>query len=118
FDHTGPEEIEGQGEFPPVDAVWNTCTKYRINLKYQERDDGHRGRPFRYPQRHQMDRHRWLGLGGPRRVRRLQSRLERDQAAPGKRTQSKARALGQSLAQLPGRGEIAPARDYAGGSGA
>jgi predicted dehydrogenase len=32
--HGGPLEIEGQGEFPPRDAVWNTCTKYRINLKY------------------------------------------------------------------------------------
>jgi predicted dehydrogenase len=34
FDNTGPSEIEGQGEFPPKDAVWNTCTKYRITLKY------------------------------------------------------------------------------------
>ncbi|MCF7669517.1 MAG: Gfo/Idh/MocA family oxidoreductase [Verrucomicrobia bacterium] len=34
FDDTGPYEIEGTGEFPPKDAVWNTCTKYRINLKY------------------------------------------------------------------------------------
>ncbi|HEY5910071.1 MAG TPA: Gfo/Idh/MocA family oxidoreductase [Verrucomicrobiae bacterium] len=31
---SGPTEIEGTGEFPPKDAVWNTCTKYRINLKY------------------------------------------------------------------------------------
>jgi len=34
FDNAGPLEIEGQGEFPPADAVWNTCTKYRIALKY------------------------------------------------------------------------------------
>jgi len=34
FDNAGPSEIEGQGEFPAKDAVWNTCTKYRINLKY------------------------------------------------------------------------------------
>lgn len=34
FDRSGPSEIEGHGEFPPVDAVWNTCTKYRIELKY------------------------------------------------------------------------------------
>jgi predicted dehydrogenase len=34
FDNTGPSEVEGQGEFPPEDAVWNTCTKYRITLKY------------------------------------------------------------------------------------
>jgi predicted dehydrogenase len=34
FDNAGPSEVEGQGEFPSRDAVWNTCTKYRINLKY------------------------------------------------------------------------------------
>ncbi len=33
-DRSGPLEIEGQGEFPPADAVWNTCTKYRITAKY------------------------------------------------------------------------------------
>jgi Oxidoreductase family, C-terminal alpha/beta domain len=31
----GPLEIESSvGEFPPANAVWNTCTKYRITLKY------------------------------------------------------------------------------------
>lgn len=34
FDNSGPSEIEGHGDFPPPDAVWNTCTKYRIELKY------------------------------------------------------------------------------------
>ncbi len=34
FDHDGPSEIEGHGEFPERDALWNTCTKYRIELKY------------------------------------------------------------------------------------
>ncbi len=33
-DNSGPVEVEGKGEFPPHDAVWNTATKYRINLKY------------------------------------------------------------------------------------
>jgi predicted dehydrogenase len=33
-DNSGPSEIEGQGEFPAPDALWNTCTKYRIELKY------------------------------------------------------------------------------------
>jgi hypothetical protein len=28
--------VEGHGDFPPRDAVWNTCTKYRIELKYPE----------------------------------------------------------------------------------
>ena len=34
FDNAGPSEIEGQGEFPPEDAIWNTCTKYRVTMKY------------------------------------------------------------------------------------
>lgn len=34
MDNDGPSEIEGQGEFPPADAIWNTCGKYRIQLKY------------------------------------------------------------------------------------
>ncbi|MGC3956566.1 MAG: Gfo/Idh/MocA family oxidoreductase [Verrucomicrobiota bacterium] len=33
-DASGPLEIEGQGEFPAKDAVWNTCTKYRLTAKY------------------------------------------------------------------------------------
>jgi len=36
FDNAGPSEIEGHGEFPPEDAVWNTCTKYRITLRYPD----------------------------------------------------------------------------------
>jgi len=36
FDTNGPYEVEGHGEFPPKDAVWNTCTKYRIELKYPD----------------------------------------------------------------------------------
>jgi predicted dehydrogenase len=30
----GPSEIEAVGEFPPKDAIWNTCTKYRVTCKY------------------------------------------------------------------------------------
>lgn len=33
-DNSGPLEIKAHGEFPPTDAVWNTCTKYRIELIY------------------------------------------------------------------------------------
>jgi predicted dehydrogenase len=36
FDHDGPLEIEGRGEFPAPDALWNTCTKYRIEAKYPQ----------------------------------------------------------------------------------
>ncbi len=34
FDRSGPSEIEAQGEVPDAAAVWNTATKYRIELKY------------------------------------------------------------------------------------
>ena len=34
FDNSGPSEIEGHGEFPPANALWNTSPKYRIELKY------------------------------------------------------------------------------------
>lgn len=34
FDLSGPSEVEGHGEFPPKDAAWNTCTKYRIEMLY------------------------------------------------------------------------------------
>jgi len=36
FDNSGPSEVEAHGEFPPSDAVWNTATKYRIELKYPQ----------------------------------------------------------------------------------
>jgi predicted dehydrogenase len=35
-DRSGPSEIEGHGDFPPKDDVFNTCTKYRIELKYPQ----------------------------------------------------------------------------------
>jgi predicted dehydrogenase len=34
FDNAGPLEVEGQGEFPAENAIWNTCTKYRITAQY------------------------------------------------------------------------------------
>jgi len=33
-DLDGPSEVEGHGEFPDPNALWNTCTKYRIVAKY------------------------------------------------------------------------------------
>ncbi len=36
WDDTGPVEVEGQGEFPSRDAIWNTCTKYRVTLTYPD----------------------------------------------------------------------------------
>ena len=39
FDLNGPYEVEGHGTFPPRDAVWNTATEYRVEMKYP--DDVH-----------------------------------------------------------------------------
>ena len=36
FDRSGPSVVEGHGDFPPADAIWNTSTKYRIELQYPE----------------------------------------------------------------------------------
>lgn len=33
-DSSGPIEVEGKGEFPPKTAIWNTATKYWIDLTY------------------------------------------------------------------------------------
>jgi predicted dehydrogenase len=35
-DRSGPSEIEGHGDFPPTEDVFNTCTRYRIELKYPQ----------------------------------------------------------------------------------
>jgi len=36
FDRTGPLEVEGSGELPPSNAVWNSAPKYRFELKYPQ----------------------------------------------------------------------------------
>ena len=41
FDLSGPSEIEGHGEFPAANALWNTCTKYRIECKYKKEVTGY-----------------------------------------------------------------------------
>ena len=41
FDTCGPSEIEGHGEFPPANAVWNTATKYHIECKYRKEVTGY-----------------------------------------------------------------------------
>ncbi|HUV70394.1 MAG TPA: Gfo/Idh/MocA family oxidoreductase [Terracidiphilus sp.] len=43
FDGTGPSEVEGHGEFPAADAMWNTATVYRIECKYRKEVTGYEG---------------------------------------------------------------------------
>jgi predicted dehydrogenase len=41
FDRTGPSVVEGQGEFPPANAIWNTTGKYIIQAKYEKSVTGY-----------------------------------------------------------------------------
>lgn len=41
FDLTGPSEIEGHGDFPASNALWNTSTKYRIECRYNKEVTGY-----------------------------------------------------------------------------
>jgi predicted dehydrogenase len=34
FDNSGPSEVEGSGDLPPANAVWNSAPKYRFELRY------------------------------------------------------------------------------------
>jgi predicted dehydrogenase len=36
FDLSGPSEVEGFGEFPAANAVWNTATKYIVECTYRK----------------------------------------------------------------------------------
>ncbi len=33
-ERTGPIEVEGEGDFPPRDAVWNTATTFKLHYRY------------------------------------------------------------------------------------
>ena len=59
FDNSGPSEVEGSGDQPPANAVWNTAPKYRFELHHYD----NRWRPPRYQERREMDRHRRVGVG-------------------------------------------------------
>ena len=41
FDQTGPSEVEGHGEFPAKEAIWNTATKYSIECTYRKEVTGY-----------------------------------------------------------------------------
>jgi predicted dehydrogenase len=34
WDNTGPWELEGEGDYPPRDALWNSATRYKVTAKY------------------------------------------------------------------------------------
>jgi predicted dehydrogenase len=36
FDLSGPYEVEGHGQLPPPDAIWNTATEFRVEMKYPD----------------------------------------------------------------------------------
>jgi predicted dehydrogenase len=41
FDLSGPSEIEGHGEFPAPNALWNTATKYHVECLYKKEMTGY-----------------------------------------------------------------------------
>jgi len=41
FDLTGPSQVEGHGDFPAANAIWNTSTTYRIECKYRKEVTGY-----------------------------------------------------------------------------
>ncbi|MFP5207958.1 MAG: Gfo/Idh/MocA family protein [Acidobacteriota bacterium] len=41
FDRTGPSEVEGRGELPPADALWNTASIYHIECAYRKEVTGY-----------------------------------------------------------------------------
>jgi predicted dehydrogenase len=41
FDSTGPSEVEGRGDFPAPNALWNTATKYHIECLYRSEVTGY-----------------------------------------------------------------------------
>ncbi len=34
YDETGPYEVEGKGEYPPKEELWNSARKYKVTAKY------------------------------------------------------------------------------------
>ncbi|HZP05296.1 MAG TPA: Gfo/Idh/MocA family oxidoreductase [Terracidiphilus sp.] len=41
FDLSGPSEVEGHGDFPAPDALWNTATKYHVEYLYRKEVTGY-----------------------------------------------------------------------------
>jgi predicted dehydrogenase len=41
FDTTGPSEVEGHGEFPAANAVWNAATAYVVECRYRKEVTGY-----------------------------------------------------------------------------
>jgi predicted dehydrogenase len=41
FDFSGPSEVEAFGEFPPMNAIWNTATKYTVECTYHKEITGY-----------------------------------------------------------------------------
>jgi predicted dehydrogenase len=107
FDKSGPSEIEGHGDFPPVDAVWNTCTKYRIELKYPK--DITMTIAGGYPDIRSGTK--WIGTNGWVWVDRgaFEASNEELQRSPRQAPQSEALRIEQSPAKFPGLRQKPPA---------
>ena len=125
FDATGPSEVEGHGEFPPANAIWNTATKYTIECNYRKEVTGY---PVDvamtiaggYPaiMRGRSGSARRLGVGGSQRSSMRRIRIGCRWSLAGRPAQDQAVRVGRAPAQLPGLREVAQADDHAGADGA
>ena len=80
FENTGPSSVEGKGEFPDPERIWNVHGAYDVTLAVSEQR--HRERLGQAQHRPQVHRRRGLDLGDARGHRR---HLQRS-AGQGRRT--------------------------------
>ncbi len=67
WDANGPVDVEGTGEYPPRTDLFNAAKTLHGALQVSGRDgDDHCGRLPRVQERHEADRRKGLGVGGPR----------------------------------------------------
>ncbi len=126
FDLTGPSEIDGYGDFPAANALWNTARIYSITCTYRKEVTHYAGDVTMviaggHPGDHdgdQVDWERRLGVGRPGRIRRFEPGWIKPESLPEESAQGKALRVGGAPAEFSGQREVAQADDHAGADGA
>ena len=120
----GPSEVEGHGDFPAANAVWNTCTKYRIDSKYRKGDSIPGGRAMTIAGGHDDIKMgtKWIGTDGWVWVDR--SGFDASDAgwvkeeSPTESSQGQALCVARTLPQFSRLREVAETDHHTGGDGA
>ncbi len=126
FDLSGPSEVEGHGEFPAANAVWNTATKYTVECTYRKEVTHYAGDVTMtiaggspaIQHGHEMDRYRWMGVGGSQRIRCFESRLGQGRFPSRRSAQGEALRVARTPAEFSRQRAFAQAHDHAGAGGA